>query len=80
MKSKEHYNKGKMFAKGIDVELCKEKDLHYVGISFGEEYYETDPYKNEDYALSEAKGYLDGLKMKLDIELQNIEKQLNKNE
>lgn len=77
MGSKEHYNKGKMFAKGINVELCKEKDLHYVSISLGEEYYETDPYKNKDYALSEANGYLEGLKTQICNELLNIERQLN---
>ena len=77
MKSKEHYNKGKTFAKGIDVELCKEKNLHYVSISFGKEYYETDPYKNKDYALSEAKGYLEGIKTQICNELLNIERQLN---
>lgn len=77
MEIQEHYNKGKMFAKGIDVELCKKKDLHYVSISLDEEYYETDPYKNKDYALSEAKGYLEGLKTQICNELLNIERQLN---
>jgi hypothetical protein len=77
MRSQKCYNQGKMFAKGIDVELCKRKDLYYVSISLGEEYYETDPYQNKDYALSEAKGYLDGLKTQICNELLNIERQLN---
>lgn len=80
MISKEHYNVGKMFAESIDIESHRKGDLHYVCIFWSENYYETDPYKEESYALSEAKGYLEGLKIKLDIELQNIEKQLNKNE
>lgn len=77
MTSKKHYDKGKMFSNGVDVELCKKKDLHYVGISLGENYYETDPYKNKDYALSEAKGYLDGIRTVLCDKLLEIENQLN---
>ena len=77
MESQRHYSVGKMFAENIDVESHRKGDLHYVCISWGDNYYETDPYKEEFHALSEAKGYLEGLKIKLDIELQNIEKQLN---
>lgn len=80
MESQRHYSVGKMFAENIDIESHRKGDLHYVCISLGDNYYETDPYKEESFALSEAKGYLEGLKIKLDIELQNIEKQLNKNE
>ena len=66
-----------MFAENIDVEIHRKGELYYVCISLGENYYETDPYKNRDYALSEAKGYLEGLKMKICDELLNIERQLN---
>lgn len=79
MESQRHYSVGKTFAEHIDIESHRKGDLHYVCISWGDNYYETDQYKEESHALSEAKGYLDGLKIKLDIELQNIEKQLNKN-
>ena len=36
------YNTGKMFAESIDVETHKIGELHYVCISWGDNYYETD--------------------------------------
>ena len=76
MKSKSHYNTGKMFAESIDVEVHRKGEIYYVCISFGETYYETDPYSKRDYALSEAKGYLEGLDLQLENALNDINKQL----
>ena len=80
MESQEHYNVGKMFAESIDVEVHRKGELYYACVTWGENYYETDPYKNRDYALSEAKGYLEGLAIKLEAELNNIDMQLTKEE
>ena len=76
MKSQQHYNTGKMFAESIDVEIHRKGENYYVSISFGENYYETDPYSNRDYALSEAKGYLEGLDFQLESVLNDINRQL----
>ena len=72
MKSKSHYNTGRMFAESIDVEMHRKGEKYFVCISFGETYYETDPYSNKDYALSEAKGYLEGLDFQLEGALDYI--------
>lgn len=69
------YNTGKMFAESIDVETHKIGELHYVCISWGDNYYETDRYNNRGQALSEAKGYLHGLAEKLETEIHNLEQQ-----
>lgn len=74
--SKSHYNAGKMFAEHLDVETCRNGNNYQVSISWGENYYETDPYSKKEYALSEAKGYLDGLEIKLKTALDDIGKQL----
>ena len=76
MKSKSHYNAGRMFAESIDVEVHGEGGKYYICISFGETYYETDTYSKRDYALSEAKGYLEGLDLQLENALNDINKQL----
>ena len=88
MESQEHKNVGKMFAESIDIEVHRKGELYYACVTILEREsplalavgvcQETDPYKNRDYALSEAKGYLEGLAIKLEAELNNIDMQLTK--
>lgn len=65
-----------MFAESIDVEVYRKGENYHVSISWGENYYETDPYSRKDYALSEAKGYLEGLDLQLESALNDINRQL----
>lgn len=67
-----------MFVENLDVETYKQGSNYHVSISWGENYYETDPYNNKEYALSEAKGFLEGLELKLKAALENINQQLEK--
>ena len=77
MKEREEY--GKKFAKKniIDLEgLVSNKGRWYVGLYVGNEYYETDPYARKEYALSEAKGYLEGVKAHIENALKFIENEI----
>lgn len=51
------------------VELCQWRNdygMYKASLSIGEEYYESDPYKEAAYALCEIKGYIDGLQIQID--------------
>lgn len=65
----------------ISVEVNENKGNYYsVGINWGGDYYQTDPYKKRDHALCEAKGYLEGIKSQIDGCLEYIDKELEKEE
>ena len=64
----------------ISVEVYERNGRFVAGVDYGEQYYETDPYKRRDYALCEAKGYLEGIKAQIDGCLEYIDKELEKEE
>lgn len=76
MINQKSYNLGKEFADTIDVDVYHVGGRHCVSITWGENYFETDPYKNKEYALSEAKGYLEGMEQRLEAALNDINNRL----
>ena len=74
------YGKGWLERDIFSVEVNEDKGKYVAGIFFGEHYFETDPYKRRDYALCEAKGYLEGIKTQIDGCLEYIDKELEKEE
>ena len=62
----------------ISVEVYERNGRFVAGVDYGEHYFETDPYKRRDYALCEAKGYLEGIKAQIDGWLEYIENELEK--
>lgn len=77
MKEREEY--GRKFLKEdiIDIDVVvSNKGMWSIGLSIGDEYYETDPYTRKEYALSEAKGYLEGVKAQLEDALKFIENEM----
>lgn len=72
------FGKGWVERNTISVEVNEDRGKYRVGINWGDDYYETDPYKRRDYALCEAKGYLEGIKAQIDGWLEYIEKELEK--
>ena len=42
-------------------------------ISIGEEYYETDPYKDKECAIAELRGWWNGTKIKVEQYLKSVE-------
>lgn len=78
MNTKEYaYNIGKDFTSDVELDFCQTKEGHRAGVSIGEEYYESDPYKSNDLALCEVKGWLEGVKAKIEGVLQSIEREIN---
>lgn len=71
------YKVGKDFTSNVELDSYKTKEGHKASICIGEEYYETDPYKSKDLALCEVKGFLEGVKAKIEGVLQSIERQIN---
>ena len=60
----------------VSIDGGEREGEFFVGVSVGEQYYETDPYSRKDYALSEAKGYLEGVRTQIDGILNYINKEL----
>lgn len=61
----------------IDIEVfSSDKGKWSLGLYVGDNYYETDPYTRKEYALSEAKGYLEGVKAQLEDALKFIENEM----
>lgn len=60
------YKLGKQFSPGVTYAVARnELSGRWLGsISIGEMYYETDPYKDKDSAVSELLGCLEALKEK----------------
>lgn len=67
---------GRSFAPKVDVEMNTSLNRYSASVSIGEDYYETDAYPRPEYALAEAKGYLDGIKSNIEKELENINEQI----
>ena len=68
---------GKDFTSEVEYDFYQTKEGHKASVSIGEEYYETDPYKSKDLALCEVKGFLEGVKAKIEGVLQSIEREIN---
>lgn len=47
-----------------------------IGVNIGEELFETDPYTRKDFALCEAKGWLEGVKAQIEGVLDAINKEI----
>lgn len=70
---------GKGFAYEIDINLVNTDDGRYKGeITMDNQdfYYETDPYKDKECALAEAKGFLEGLRVQIDNYIERIDRVL----
>ena len=80
MNTKEYaYNTGKDFTSEVEFDFYQTKEGHKASVSIGEEYYESDPYQSRDLALCEVKGWLEGVKARIEGVLQSIEREINEN-
>jgi hypothetical protein len=78
MNTKEYaYNMGKDFTSEVEFDLYQTKEGHIASVSIGEEYYESDPYQSRYLALCEVKGFLEGVKARIEEVLQSIEREIN---
>ena len=68
---------GKDFTSEVEFDAYKTKEGYKATVSIGEEYYETDPYKSKNLALCKVKGFLEGVKEKIEGVLQSIEREIN---
>ena len=73
------YNTGKDFASEVMLNTWHISLGFKVSVDIGDDYYETDPYKSKDLALCEVKGFLEGVKAKIEGVLQSIEREINEN-
>ena len=69
---------GKGFVCDVDVDWWQERESYKACVHIGEEYYESDPYKSQHLALCEVKGWLEGVKSKIEGTLEAINQQNNK--
>lgn len=86
MTTKQKREKHTEFCKGwcehelVSIDPCKHTfkdcDKFFVGVRIGVEYFETDPYSRKDFALCEAKGWLEGVKAQIEGVLDAINKEI----
>lgn len=77
-KKKQHAtDEGKKFASEVKLDTWRVSLGFKASVDIGEDYYETDPYKSKDLALCEVKGFLEGVKAKIEGVLQSIEREIN---
>lgn len=76
--SEKDYNLGNQFAPVIDTEFLKTERGWVGSVSIGEDYYESDPYKEKACAESEILGYLEGLEAKIEGEIEGLRRHINK--
>lgn len=68
---------GKGFSIDCDLDCWQDEDGTYnASIFIGEEYYKSNPYKTQDLALCEVKGWLEGTKVKIESTLKAIDEKL----
>ena len=60
----------------VSIDGGEREGKFFIGVTIGGQYYETDLYSRKDYALCEAKGYLEGVRTQIDGILDNINKEL----
>lgn len=71
-------DEGKKFASEVTLDCWHVSLLGFkASVDIGEDYYETDPYQSKDLALCEVKGFLEGVKAKIEGVLQSIEREIN---
>ena len=63
---------GKDFASDINVDCWEIRGEFKAGVSIGEEYYESEPYKSKEVALCEIKGWLEGVQVKIEGTLNGL--------
>lgn len=68
---------GKDFTSEVEFDSYKTKEGFKASVSIGEEYYESDPYQSKYLALCEVKGWLEGIKAKIEGILQSIKSEIN---
>ena len=74
------YIKGKDFGT-FDAHLVQERGKWFAYVDVGEGgYYETDRYKEKTNAMSELKGYLEGLMVQMKKYVEYIDNELKKGE
>lgn len=61
------------FPSKVDADIFQLHGLWKCSISIGEEYYETDPYKDKGCAIAELRGWWDGTKIKVEQFLKSVE-------
>ena len=79
---KELIEYGKSFVKkDAIVAICSETGgNHLVNVVYGYRNFETDQYKKRKCALWEAKGFLQGLRERIDSYIEHIDMELEKEE
>ena len=77
-RAQEHaHHLGKGFSSNCDLDCWQNEAGRYKASVFvGEDYYESDPYKAQDRALYEVKGWLEGTKVKIESTLKAIDEKL----
>ena len=75
--------KGFLYSCDVDVNVWEEynvfNNVFKASVSIGEDYYKSGPHKSKDLALCEVKGWLEGVKAKIEGVIQSIERQINEN-
>ena len=68
---------GKGFSSDCDLDCWQNEAGRYkASVYVGEDYYVSDPYKAQDLALCEVKGWLEGTKVKIESTLKAIDEKL----
>ena len=74
------YKIGKNFTSKFDAQVRNDRRGRWYGlVHIGENYYETDPYLTREGAMSELKGYLEGLTVQMQAFMEYLDGEL-KNE
>lgn len=61
----------------VSIEPYEHHGKSSVGVHIGEEYFETDPYSRKDFALCEAKGWLEAVKVQIGATITLIDKEID---
>lgn len=70
------YGKGWCKQGLVDIDRYERHGKTSIGVNIGEERFETDPYSRKDFALCEAKGWLEGAKAQIEGVLESINKEI----
>ena len=68
-----------LYSCDVDVNVWEEYNVFKASVSIGEDYYKSGPYKSKDLALCEVKGWLEGVKAKIEGVIKTIERHINEN-
>ena len=69
------HNLGKGFSLDCDFDYWQD-GTYKACANVGEDYYDSDPYRSQDLALYEVKGWLEGTKVKIESTLRAIDEKL----